>query len=304
MLATTMAPDTPAGGTELGSNTSSRPYVSPPFQHAMPPLGEEGRASGVQEGRASGVRPLLSQQSLFGPEPGQEIFNAAMKLEMVQAVRVQEKRSLTEAFCGCEQNNTYTITDLQGKGLFIIKEDTTCWERQCFCLCPDWKPWRMDFFNIRGDGEGTTEEELGEHFLHLQRRCHIVCCCLCRPTVESSEPDGRVIGRLREPRTRCSYNYSVQDIGGNSILQSDSLCFQCGRFCCCPGFQVSFPIIDVSRNAVAEVRKTWTKGDCCPCCFSDWSKFVVEFGQAADAEYKLLLVSLAIVVQMRHFDTR
>lgn len=248
---------------------------------------------------------MTSAVSLFGPSASRQIFNAVGKLDEVNAVRLQEKRQLAEAITGCEQNNTYTVTDLQGtQGLFVIKEDSTCFERQCFCLCPDWKPWRMDFYDIRDGSTDPNDNELGEHFLKLTRSCNIVCCCLCRPTVEVSEPDGRVIGRLREPRSRLSYYYSVEDLGGNPVLEADAFGFQAGRFCRCPGFEVSFPIVDTARNAVAEVRKTWTKGDCCPCCCSEWSKYVVEFGSAADPEYKLLLVSLAVVLQMRHFDTR
>lgn len=266
------------------------PDVNSPWRGGMDFSGPSGRRDTTQ-----------TADSIF-QEASRYIFNAIDKLEVVNAIKLQEQRNVTEAITGIEQNNLYVITDMEGKELFAIKENSSCYERTCFCCCPDWKPWRMDFYNI--PDEGIIEDNFGDHFMHLERPCNLSCCCLCRPFVQVSDPDGKMLGRLREPRSRWSYAYTINDTQGNHILNSEAGMCQSGRFCRCPGFQVSFPVFDVSAIRVAEVRKTWTKGDCCPCCFQDWNKYVVEFGQAASPETKLLLVSLAVVVQMRHFDTR
>jgi len=233
---------------------------------------------------------------------GQNVVYQADRLAGVPCVKVQEKRQMIQAVTGIEQNGTYVVSTMDNKPLFVVQENSDWCERCCFCCCPDCKPWRMDLYSV--DDESWVDKKLGVPFLHLERPFACLCCCFCKPNVEVSEPHGTILGKVREPRTRCSYSYMAMDTRGSHILNSSPDCCQLGRFCSCPGFQVTFPITDVSDMRVAEVRKTWTKGDCCPCCFEDWNKYTVEFGQDASSEVKLLLVSMALVVQMRHFNSR
>merc|ERR1719282_2332323 len=104
------------------------------------------------------------------------------KLEQVTAVTMHEKRTMLEAVSGIEQQNTYVVTDLQGQELFVVQEHTDCLERNCFWFCPDFKSWRMDFYNLPPEGF-TNQFRFVDSFLHLERNFNCVCCCLCRPTV-------------------------------------------------------------------------------------------------------------------------
>jgi len=228
---------------------------------------------------------------------------AAEKLREVNSVKVVEKPDMFEAITGVEQNNLYIVTDFLGHQLFAVQEETTCISRTCFFCCPDCKPWNMDFYDLPAEGfvEGTN---MGQHFLHLERPCTCACCCLCRPTVVISDPNSGPLGRVREPRCRWCYGYNLTDPDNRELLNASGVCCESGRICRCPGFQISIPVSDNSYQHVAEVQKQWTRGDCCPCCFSVMNKYTVEFGQSASIEVKLLLISLALVVQMRHFDGR
>lgn len=276
-------------------------HTSTKTQVVMGPSPTEESFALVTSERTS---PLQEPMTIIRSQSCRAVVTAMDKLSQVSAVKLQEKRDNFEACTGIEQNNTYIISDSNDHQLFLVKEDSTCFERTFFCGCPDWKPWRMDLFNIPREGLDADHGNAGEHMLHLRRYCNVVCCCLCRPTVFAMGPDSRMLGKIQEPRSRLSYTYSVMHVGGDEILVTEPPWCHAGRCCRCPGLEVTVPVVAFSKERVGEVKKKWAKGDCCPCFFTDWPEFFVDFHDDASADIKLLLISLAVVMQMRHFDSR
>lgn len=232
---------------------------------------------------------------------------AAQKMANMSAVKVQQKRRLLEAVSCWEQQNRYMIYDQnnQSQQLYFVQEGSKWWERMC--IPNDCKPWRMDFHNLPPGGIG--EEPDGTRFpvfLHIERPCSLTCCCINRPEAIITEvPSGRVLGTLRDPFACCSLTFQVFDAAGQETLKSSSCCCKKALCCPCPGCVVEFPIDDArSGSSVASLQKTWMWGDHCPICFKDWDNYAVHFGQAANPDYKMLLIGLATFVQMRYFDSR
>jgi len=234
---------------------------------------------------------------------------AMQKLNAVSGVAIQQKRQLAEALIGfVEQNNKYVVYNNAGeKGpdteMFFVQEGSAWWERMC--VPPDCKPWRMDFRDLP---PGGLERGLGDKFLHIERPCTLTCCCLNRPELEVTElPSNRLIGKLRDPWHCWNVNFQLFDSVGQHQLSSSACCCQKGILCpwpCC-GCTVDFQVTEPDQSdEIAHIQKTWMMGDYCPLCFQDWDNFQVAFGKAASPDYKVLLMSLAIFIQLRYFDSR
>jgi hypothetical protein len=257
-------------------------------------------------------------------EPGQQLMGvlagataelqvASQKIQHANQVKVMQQRQLLQALSCFEQQNRYLVYDgptMEANPVFYVQEGSKCWERNC-CPYPDCKPWRMTYHNIPPGAvpsDGAIDPvAMQQHpaFLHIERPMSCTCCCINRPEAIITElPSGRVVGKLRDPFAFCNFTFQIQDPSGQERLKSSTYCCQLG-FCPCPGCQVSFPINDSSDDhQVATITKTWMKGECCPLCFKDWDNNVINFGEAANPDYKMLLMTLATFIQMRYFDGR
>lgn len=241
-----------------------------------------------------------------------EMQMAAQKIVGAQHVKVQQKRQLLQAVSCWEQQNRYVIYDgpeESSNPIYYVQEGTTCFERICLGSCPECKPWRMDYHNIPPTGM-TDDPQKFPIFMHIERPCSLTCCCINRPEAVITEvPSGRVLGKLRDPFHCWNLTFQVQDAGGVTRLTSNTCCCQKGLICApcgpCFGCTVDFPIEDAGdQHQVAQITKTWMWGDLCPICFKDWDNNVIHFGEAANPDYKMLLITLATFIQMRYFDAR
>lgn len=240
-----------------------------------------------------------------------EMQMAAQKIAGAQHVKVQQKRQLLQGFCACiEQQNKYVIydgPDVNSNPIYYVQETSTCFERIILGQCQDCKPWRMDYHNIPPTGMTETPTDFPV-FMHIERPCSLTCCCFNRPeAIITEQPSGRVLGKLRDPWHCYNLTFQVQDAGGVTRLSTNTCCIQKGLCCpwpCC-GCQVHYPIDDAGDgHQVAQITKTWMMGDLCPLCFKDWDNNVIHFGEAANPDYKMLLITLATFIQMRYFDSR
>jgi len=247
----------------------------------------------------------------LGTGAGDNLQLAISKLGNVPIVQVQQKRTLLEAVSCFEQQNKYVVYEgvYDGKdgskGLFWVQENTKCWERMI--IPPGCKPWRLDFHNLPQGGiaEGATGNHF-PHFLHIEKPCAFTCLCMNRPEAVVTEmPSGRKLGSIRDPFAFFNYTLNIQDAQGVERLRSNTSCCQIGDWLCCPGMTVTFPVEDgADGHQVAKLIKTWMKGDWCTLCFKDWDNMQVHFGEAANPDFKLLLMGLATMVQMRYYDSR
>lgn len=249
-------------------------------------------------------------QQLMGVMQGAsaEMQSAAQKIARTQHVKVQQKRQLLEAVSCWEQQNKYVIydgPDENSNPIYFIQEGSAWWERMCFP--PDCKPWRMDYHNIPPTGmpEGT-DPKMFPVFMHIERPCSLTCLCINRPEAIITEvPSGRVLGKLRDPWHCYNLTFEIQDPADVTRLTSSTCCCSKGLICPCPGCTVDFPIADAGdQHDVATITKTWMWGDCCPMCFKDWDNNVIHFGETANPDYKMLLITMATFIQLRMFDRR
>ena len=197
--------------------------------------------------------------------------------------------------------------------LFFVAENSTCIERNC--CSGECKAWRMDMALPGPQGMNGPMTP----FLHLERPFTLTCCCINRPEVLVSEPSsanypsGRSIGKLTDPCACCKLNTTVHAPGNwdmripnaDLVLMADASLCQLGMCCPCPGCAIEFPVKDMKTlQHTAHITKNWTMGDCCPWCSKEWSSLDVTFGGVQDPDYKMLLTSTAIFLQMAFFDKR
>lgn len=258
---------------------------------------------------ASGA-PLLA--------PGQEAMTTRSESTMKaydilgqhSKLQVRQLRQWLEAMTGFEKNNRYIVRDANGKDVFFIKENSTCAERCCsgFAggLC---KQWRMDIYLLGPGGleaglEGMTK------FIHLERPCHATCCCFNRPEVIVTDAQtGSKIGTIREPWTVCNLKFEVLNHLDQPALNVEACACQPALICPCPCEGVpcqviDFPITDAQTKAqVALLEKKWRWGDFAK-CHSEWDDYWVDFNDAKNPDFKVLLLATAIFIQIRFFDAR
>jgi len=241
-----------------------------------------------------------------------ELQQASAKIQATSQVKVMQQRQILQAISCWEQQNRYLVFDGptdQATPVFYVQEGTKCWER--FCPCPECKPWRMTYYNIPPGAvangvDPTVITTQYPAFLHIDRPMSATCLCFNRPEAIITElPSGRVIGKLRDPCALCNLTFQILDPSDQERLNSSTCICQKGLLCPCPGCTVNYPILDSKDgHQVAEIVKTWMWGDLCPLCCKDWDNNVITFGEAANPDYKMLLMTLATFIQMRYFDSR
>jgi hypothetical protein len=222
-------------------------------------------------------------------------------------LQMRQVRQWIEALTGFERNNRYVLRSASGQDLFFIKENSSCLERNC-CkgTC---KAWRMDVFLLGPQGLQGGEGSMTP-FMHLEREFTCTCLHYNRPEVVLYElPSNRKIGSIVEPFTCCNLQFQIRDPNGTDILETNICPCKCGLVCPCPcdGLpcnDVEFPVLSLQDGTpVASLVKKWMWGDCCK-CLGEWDNYWINFGAAANPDYKVMLLGLAIFIQMRLFDKR
>jgi len=259
------------------------------------------------------TEPLLApgQQGMQAPVARSEATNKAYDiLGKHDRLQVRQMRQWLEAFTGFEKNNKYMIRGKDGEDVFFVKENSTCMERLCSgCgggLC---KQWRMDIYLMGPDGIKGGLESMTP-FMHLERPCHPTFMCFNRPEVVVTDAQtGAKIGTVREPWTCCNMKFDVLNANDEPKLSVEACPCQPG-LCCplpCEGLPcqiIDFPITDFeSKGQVALLEKKWRWGDCIQCA-KEWDDYWIDFKDAKNPDFKVLLLATALFVQMRFFDKR
>lgn len=258
------------------------------------------------------VEPLLSpgQQSMERSEATLQAYNILEKHDRLQ---LRQLRQFVEAMTGFETNNKYVLRDSDSNDVFFVKEDSTCCERFCSGagggLC---KQWRMDIF-LMGDAGLQGGLESMTPFMHLERPCHPTICCFNRPEVVVTDAQTKMkIGTIREPWTCCNLKFEVLNSADQPTLNVEACPCQPG-LCCpmpCDGLPcqlIDFPITDhSSKSQVGLIEKKWRWGDMAlfACCSKEWDDYWVDFNDAKNPDFKVLLLATTIFIQMRFFDKR
>eukprot|EP00916_Digyalum_oweni_P017952 GHVL01029848.1.p1 GENE.GHVL01029848.1~~GHVL01029848.1.p1 ORF type:complete len:157 (-),score=17.32 GHVL01029848.1:193-663(-) len=151
-------------------------------------------------------------------------------------------------------------------------------------------------------GPGQPEVSLW----HAERPCTCTCLCFNRPKMTINEATGMVLGSVVDPWACCDLTFKILDPQDELVLKATGGCCQWGLCCslpCGPCKTVEFDIKDPSSGQ--EVGKiTKTVPSCLKFCVTDADNYSLEFGNVASPQYKALLVTLAIFMDFRYFDSR
>lgn len=259
------------------------------------------------------MEPLLApgQQGMQAPATRSEATKQAYEiLARHDKLQLRQLRQWIEAMTGFEKNNRYVLRDTNGSDIFFVKENSTCLERSCAGLCGGLcKQWRMDIFLLGPDGVNGGLDSMTK-FIHLERPCHATICCMNRPEVVVTDAQtGLKIGTIREPWTCCNLKFEVLNASDQPTLNVEACACQPGLICPCPCNGVpcqliDFPITDFNSKAqVAKIEKRWRWGDVVQ-CLGEWDDYWVDFNDAKNPDYKVLLLATSIFIQMRFFDKR
>jgi len=251
------------------------------------------------------------QQGMQPPAVRSEATKSAYQtLEKHSRLQLRQQRQWMEAMTGFEKNNKYCLRDSEGKDVFFVKENSACVERMCAgCAGGLCKSWRMDIYLLGPSGIAGGLESMTP-FIHLERPCHATLMCFNRPEVIVTDAQTKMkIGSVREPFTCCNLKFQVLNAEDTPVLNVEACACQPGLICPmpCDGVPcqlIDFPITDISTgSAVAKIEKKWRWGDVFPCA-KEWDDFWIDFGDAANPDFKILFLVTSIFIQMRFFDKR
>ena len=275
------------------SNQGMYPQAIPP-QGAYPPTAYP---------QASYQAPVVSAP-IFGGMQFVYVQDPMTEIASCQSLLIKQKTEFLEALTGCEQPNIYHIF---GNSPLGVKYLFKCIEKSGWCMrrcCPSsQRSLDMDIIHC------SSVDQLGmgytTPFATMNKPFMCTICCLCRPEINlvlnsTSQP----IGKVKHICTVCDPTFEVYNnlTGLKYIVTAD--CCQCALMC--PGFLAKtskgvFDILDAGTNQkVGQISKE-------PATISematDADTYVVNFPVNADANDKLLLTGLALMIDYQFFET-
>ncbi|XP_020817073.1 phospholipid scramblase 2-like [Drosophila serrata] len=205
-------------------------------------------------------------------------------LTAVDQLLVKQKVELIEAFTGLEGNNRYSVKNALGQKVFLAVEDTSCCTRNCFGAD---RPFKMKLY------EAHSKEEV----LQLQRpvacSCCLFCCCLDR--IEISDPQGNVIGSIKERCTIWKPSFRILDQNGDLALRIEGpfwTCSVCGN--------IEFQVVSLTGENIGKISKQWsglarevyTKAD----------NFGISFPLDLDVRLKAILLGATFLIDFMFYE--
>ena len=128
-------------------------------------------------------------------------------------------------------------------------------------------------------------------------------CCLCRPEIDVIlNSTGQAIGKIRHICTICDPTFEVYNATGNLRFIVTASCCQCAILC--SGFlgktsQGVFDILEGDQNVGRITKEPATMSELA----TDADTYVVNFPASADANDKLLLTGLALMIDYQYFES-
>merc|ERR1711971_1125438 len=129
---------------------------------------------------APGQMPPMQQR----PEMSGQASTLLSILTRFHKLQVRQQRQWLETLTGLERNNRYVLRDEMGNDVFFLKENSSCWERNC--CSGSCKAWRMDLYLLGPEGLAGGLASMTPA-LHFERPCTLTCFCLNRPEVFVSD---------------------------------------------------------------------------------------------------------------------
>ena len=239
---------------------------------------------------------------LFGGMQFIYVEDPMMELASCPSLLIRQEPDFLENLTGCEQPNVYHIfgnSQLGFRYLFKCIEKSNCCARR-FCPSTN-RPLDLDIIHC------SSQDQLGINyttpFATMNKPCMCTICCLCRPEINVNlNSTGQAIGKIKHICTICDPTFEVYNSAGNLRFIVTASCCQCALLC--PGFlgktsQGVFDILEGDQNVGRITKEPATMSEIA----SDADSYVVNFPPSADANDKLLLTGLALMIDYQYFET-
>ena len=192
--------------------------------------------------------------------------------------------------------------------LIIVLIGIGIMEKSGFCMrrfCPSTqRSFDMDIIHC------SSVDQLGLGytipFATMQKPFMCTCCCICRPEIEVRlNSTSQSIGKVKYICTMCDPTFEVYSMTGGLKYIVTADCCQCALRC--PGFisktsRGTFEILDASNNQrVGQITKEPSAS--VSEMITDADTYVVNFPPTADANDKLLLIGLTMLLDYQYFET-
>ena len=247
--------------------------------------------------------PIISVNpgALFGGMQFVYVEDPMVELATCPSLLIRQEPEFFAAMTGCEQPNIYHVfgnTAMGFKYLFKCLERSNCFTRKY--LPGSCRPFSLDIIHCNSMdqlGMGYTTP-----FATMVKPCTCTICCLCRPEIDVIlNSTGQAIGKIKHVCTVCDPIFEVYNGAGLRFIVTGSCC-QCaiifpstfgkcyrGEFDILEGGQ---PVGKITRE-IANMAEMNTDAD----------TYVVNFPPTADANDKLLLIGLTMLLDYQYFET-
>lgn len=248
--------------------------------------------------------PVISvPPALFGGMQFVYVQDPMTELASCPSLLIRQEPEFFENLTGCEQPNIYHVfgnSSLGFRYLFKCIETSNCFTRR-FCSSSQ-RPLDLNMIHCNSVdqlGMGYTTP-----FATMQKPFMCTMFCLCRPEINVVlNSTGKPVGKVKHIFTCCDPTFEVYSTSGlRYIVTAD--CCQCALLC--PGIigktsQGIFNIIDATTKQKAGmiVKEPASISE----IVTDADSYVVNFPQNADANDKLLLTALALMIDYQFFES-
>ena len=267
---------------QAGAYTTNVAYAQPPVSYA----------------------PQTVPPAIFGGMQFIYVQDPMSELVSCPSLLIRQEPDFLENFSGCEQPNIYHIFGNSPLGMrYLFK----CIENSDFCsrkFCrSDQRPFNMNIIHCNSFdqlGLGYTTS-----FATMQKPCMCTVCCLCRPEIEVIlKSTNQPVGKVKYIYTLCDPTFELYSISGGLKYIVTADCCQCALRC--SGFlgktsEGVFNILDAQNNQVVG-RITKEPADISE-LVTDADSYVVNFPVNADANDKLILIGMALMIDYQFFET-
>ena len=245
----------------------------------------------------------VDPSALFGGMQFIYVQDPMAELASCPSLLIKQEPEFLEKFTGCEMPNIYHVfgnSPLGFRYLFKCIEKSNCCARK---FCPsNQRPLDLDIIHC------NSYDQLGGYttpFATMQKPYMCTFYCICRPEINVVlNSTGQPVGKVKHICTVCDPTFEVYNNTSGLKYIVTANCCQCALRC--PGFLAKtargiFDIIDVGTNQVVG-QITKEPADMSE-LVTDADTYVVNFPPTADANDKLLLTGLALLIDYQFFET-
>lgn len=228
------------------------------------------------------------------------------ELASCPSLLIRQEPEFLEKLTGCEMPNIYHVFGNSPLGFrYLFK----CMEKSSFCarkFChSNQRPLDLDIIHCNSYDQLGMGMGYITPFATMKKPFMCTFYCLCRPEINVVlNSTGQAIGKVKHICTVCDPTFDVYNATSGLKYIVTANCCQCALRC--PGWlgktsRGIFDIIDIGTNQVVG-QITREPADMAE-LVTDADSYVVNFPPTADANDKLLLMGLTLLIDYQFFET-